>query len=145
MQEVADDESMDQSDLAKHVNNGTAWVAVDAQNQPVAYLMATQLTDSLHIDQVSVDPTHRGERIGIALIEYAAAQKFEVPFHALTLTTFRNVPWNAPHYAAYGFVELAADDVPPELLEIRLREAQRGLDRWSRVSMVRWIDQRQAN
>jgi len=81
----------------------------------------------------------------MALIEHAGAQEFHAPFHTLTLTTFRDVPWNAPHYAAYGFVEIAQDEVPRDLREIRLREAQRGLDRWPRVSMARRIDQRQAD
>ncbi len=75
----------------------------------------------------------RGARrgIGLALIDHAAP---DVP---LTLTTFVDVPWNAPYYARCGFQVLAESEWTPGLRAIRRREAEHGLDRWPRVCMRR--------
>jgi hypothetical protein len=41
---------------------------------------------------------------------------------ALTLTTFRDVPWNAPYYARLGFVMLGPAELGPELRDLIERE-----------------------
>ena len=56
---------------------------------------------------------------------------------ALTLTTFTEVPWNAPYYLRCGFRVLADTEITPELRAIRTAEAARGLDAWPRVCMRR--------
>jgi len=56
---------------------------------------------------------------------------------ALTLTTFAQVPWNAPYYARCGFRILGDAEVTAGLRAIRRREAEMGVDRWPRVCMRR--------
>jgi hypothetical protein len=56
---------------------------------------------------------------------------------ALTLTTFRDVPWNAPYYARIGFRVLVEAELTQGLRGIRDAEAAHGLDRWPRVCMRR--------
>jgi hypothetical protein len=56
---------------------------------------------------------------------------------ALTLTTFTEVPWNAPYYERCGFRRLPEAELTPGLREIRRREAAHGLDRWPRTCMRR--------
>ena len=58
---------------------------------------------------------------------------------AVTLTTFANIPWNAPNYERCGFRKLPADDLTPGLLRIRREEADHGLDAWPRVCMRRLL------
>ena len=55
----------------------------------------------------------------------------------MTLTTFAEVPWNAPYYARLGFTILATDQLTPGLRRIRDHEVARGLDAWPRVAMRR--------
>jgi hypothetical protein len=55
----------------------------------------------------------------------------------MTLTTFADVPWNAPYYERCGFRVMAADEITPGLAAIRAAEAAAGLDRWPRVCMIR--------
>jgi hypothetical protein len=52
----------------------------------------------------------------------------------VTLTTFRDVPWNAPYYERLGFQAIA--DNSPGLAEIMREEASRGLDPATRVAMI---------
>ena len=54
---------------------------------------------------------------------------------AVTLTTFRDVPWNAPYYERLGFRSLSETELTPELAEVRAREAEPGLDPETRVCM----------
>ena len=56
---------------------------------------------------------------------------------ALTLTTYADVPWNAPYYARLGFGIVADVDLSEGLCRIREREEASGLAAWPRVVMRR--------
>lgn len=56
---------------------------------------------------------------------------------AMTLTTFTDVPWNAPHYARLGFQVVAENEWTAGERRIREHEAAVGLDAWPRVVMRR--------
>ncbi|MEU8350121.1 GNAT family N-acetyltransferase [Streptomyces sp. NPDC048845] len=111
--------------------------AAGAGGVPVAYLLAEDVDGCAHIDQVSVHPDHAGRRLGRALIEHAAGRARERGSAAQTLTTFAEVPWNAPYYERCGFRRLRGDELTPGLRRIRAAEAAHGLDRWPRVCMRR--------
>jgi hypothetical protein len=55
----------------------------------------------------------------------------------MVLTTFAQVPWNAPSYIRCGFLVLDDTELAAGLRAIRQREAELGLDRWPRVRMCR--------
>ncbi len=112
-------------------------MAVDGADAPVAYLIAERVEGSLHVEQVSVHPDHARRGIGRSLLEHLATVAVGGGVPALTLTTFTEVPWNAPYYARCGFRALGEDALTPGLREIRARETAHGLDRWPRVCMRR--------
>ncbi|MEV7783071.1 GNAT family N-acetyltransferase [Kitasatospora sp. NPDC088351] len=135
MPEIAEDEPPAPEELAHYLDGGVALVALEEDGgAPVGYLLAEPVDGALHIEQVSVHPGHARQGIGRALIEHLAATT-DAP--ALTLTTFADVPWNAPYYARCGFRPLADAEVTPGLREIRRKEAEHGLDRWPRLCMRR--------
>ncbi|MCZ7415599.1 MULTISPECIES: GNAT family N-acetyltransferase [unclassified Streptomyces] len=115
---------------------GRLWVAEEpgGSPEPVAYLLAEPVDGRTHIEQVSVHPRAARQGIGRLLIDRAAAEGGGA---SLTLTTFRDVPWNAPYYARIGFAPLAEGELTPGLRAIRAREAELGLDRWPRLCMSR--------
>ena len=115
MPEIAAADPGTVAELEAYRAAGAAWVAVDAHNSPIGYIITSAIDDALHVDQVSVAPAHRGGRIGAALIDHVAALARSSGRSAVTLTTFRDIPWNAPYYARLGFAELAADAWGPEL------------------------------
>lgn len=139
MRSVAEDEPLPLDRLDRYRTAGLAWVAVDEADVPVAYLVADHLDGALHIEQVTVHPDSARRGIGRALVEhlerYAAAEGVT----ALTLTTYAEVPWNAPYYARLGFTVLPERDWGPGLREVRRQEAAHGLDRWPRVAMRRAV------
>ena len=137
MPEIADDAPFTIAELTAYQEAGRAWVTAAPDKPPVAYLVADPVDGNLHIEQVSVhaDYAHRG--LGRALIEHSASVARAASQPALTLTTFTEVPWNAPYYQRLGFRPLAESEVTPGLRAIRRHEAAHGLDRWPRVSMRR--------
>lgn len=114
---------------------GRAWVACDACDRPVAYLVALVLDGRAHVEQVSVDPAHRGHRHGAALIDHLGGWAARTGLGGLSLTTFRDVPWNAPYYARLGFTEL--EEPGPELRAAIAAEARELPTDAPRVAMVR--------
>jgi GNAT superfamily N-acetyltransferase len=88
-----------------------ALVVLVAGVPPVGLCRIDALGDGAHLEQLSVHPDHGRRGLGRALlragVEWAASRGYP----RLTLTTFRDVPWNGPFYASEGFVELGpADD-----------------------------------
>ncbi len=130
MTEIAEDEPPSTATLRRYRRAGRAWVHGDPAQ---AYLIADVVDAALHIEQVSVHPDRAGRRIGRDLIEHVAARAGT----AVTLTTFADVPWNAPYYERLGFRRLTDAELTDGLRRIRRREADRGLDRWPRVAMRR--------
>jgi GNAT superfamily N-acetyltransferase len=137
MPQVADDEPLPVEVLAEYQRAGRAWVAVTSDDQAVAYLISDLVDGDVHLEQVSVHPDHARRRIGRSLIERTAAEAVAVGVPALTLTAFRDVPWNAPYYARCGFRPLRERDLTAGLHAIRAREAAHGMDQWPRICMWR--------
>lgn len=137
MEKVARDEPLPLEDLRRYQSDRRAWVATDALDSPVAYLIAEPVDGNVHIEQVSVHPDSAGKRIGRALIEHVAGWAVARDVPALTLTTFSEVPWNGPYYERCGFRRLTEAELTPGLRAIRSREAAHGLDEWPRVCMRR--------
>ncbi|MEU7227617.1 GNAT family N-acetyltransferase [Streptomyces chrestomyceticus] len=135
MERIADDEPPSLPELARYQEAGRALVACSAPDgAPLAYLLWEPVDGCAHIEQVSVHPDGARRGFGRALIE-RARQDSGLP--SVTLTTFADVPWNAPYYARLGFRVLDEADLTQGLRAIRRREAELGLDRWERVCMRR--------
>ncbi|MEV4145129.1 GNAT family N-acetyltransferase [Amycolatopsis sp. NPDC049691] len=137
MAAIADDDPGSVAELAVYQADGRAWVAVDDDDRPVAYLVAEVVDGHAHVEQVSVRPSHARRGLGRALIETLAEWAVARGLPALTLTTFAAVPWNAPYYERLRFRVLADAEIGAGLRAIRRAEAARGLDAWPRVAMIR--------
>jgi GNAT superfamily N-acetyltransferase len=118
---------------------GRLWVITVADDRPAGFLITAMVDGCLHIDQVSVDPGSARRGFGRALLDHASEQAAAVGVPAMTLTTFADVPWNAPYYQRCGFRILDDLEVTPGLRAIRQREAALGTDQWPRVCMRRDI------
>ena len=125
MPEIADDDPMSLEALAEH----EVRVAVGEEGVPVAFIAVGGVDGAAHIHEIAVHPSHARQGIGAALIEHVKRAG-----RAVTLTTFRDVPWNQPYYERLGFRVMT--DVSPGLAEIMREEASRGLDPAHRVAMV---------
>lgn len=137
MSAVADDEPPSLTDLVCFQEDGRAWVITDGADRPVAYLLIEAVEGNAHVEQVSVHPDHARRGLGRTLLDTAAAWAEQHGLAALTLSTYSEVPWNAPYYQRLGFEIVADDQLSEGLRRIREHEAARGLARWPRVIMRR--------
>ncbi|WP_335937856.1 GNAT family N-acetyltransferase [Streptomyces sp. PTD5-9] len=139
MAAIADDDPLPLDVLDDYRRAGRAWVTADGDDRPVAYLIADPVDGAAHVEQVTVHPSAARRGLGRGLIDHLAAWAAGQGLEALTLTTFRDVPWNAPYYARLGFRILDDAELTDGLRKIRTAEAEHGLDRWPRVCMRRGL------
>lgn len=137
MHAVADSPPLATDSLSGYRRAGRAWAAADEHDDPVGFVVVDVVDGCAHVEQVSVHPAHAGQRIGAMLIDHVAGWAIRHGLAALTLITFRGVPWNAPYYERLGFHELAATDVTPGLAALATAEPDLGRGADSRVCMRR--------
>lgn len=111
------------------------WVACAPAETIVAFAITAEIDTALHLDRISVHPDHARQGIGRRLMEYLIDQTKQSGRRAITLTAFRDVPWNAPYYARLGFRELRDDELTDGLRQLRDREAATSVGAWPRVCM----------
>jgi GNAT superfamily N-acetyltransferase len=132
---VADHEPMSADELIEYALDGRSWVATDARDRAVGYVIVDVVDGCAHIEQVSVHPAHQGAGLGRALVEVVEQWAAGRGLGAVTLTTFKDVSWNRPLYEHLGFAVLEDGELTAELRQIRDAESRRGLDPATRVCM----------
>lgn len=134
---IAADDPLSLEELRGYHSSGRAWVATDERDRPIAYVLVDDVDGCTHVAQVSVHPDHARRGVGRRLLEHVVAWTAARGATAVTLTTFLEVPWNAPYYARCGFRMLTEGELTPGLRSIRKQEGIRGMDRWPRCCMRR--------
>ena len=137
MPEISAAEPAPVEDLERYRAAGRAWVVAPAGGPAAGYALVDDVDGQAHVEQVSVDPAWSRRGLGRMLLDHVAAVARGEGRAAVTLTTFRDVPWNAPYYARCGFRTLAPDELGPGLRAVRDAEAAHGLDPETRVCMRR--------
>jgi GNAT superfamily N-acetyltransferase len=135
LDDVADDEPPALEVLAAYADGARSWVAVDGADSPIGYVLVDIVDGCAHVEQVSVLPDRQGVGVGRALLEQVRRWAADSGLAAVTLTTFTDVPWNAPLYRHIGFRALSETEIGPELSTLREREEAHGLDPAQRVCM----------
>lgn len=130
-------ETTSEDDLRSAQAEGRLWVAL-AGDTPVGFAHVEVLGPGVvHLEEIDVHPDHGrrglGSRLVTAVCEWAASSGYP----AVTLTTFRDVPWNMPFYARRGFQEVPTRELSADLSAIVEDETRRGLDPTRRVVMRR--------
>ena len=129
---LADGEVISAEKHLEYVERGLSWLA-RVNDRPVGFILTEAHSSSLFIVELSVDLNWQGKGIGRQLIACAADHARTLGLTSLTLTTFRDVPWNALFYAKLGFEYVA--ELTPELREKREEEAAHGLAYETRCAM----------
>ncbi|QIH07980.1 MULTISPECIES: GNAT family N-acetyltransferase [unclassified Pseudomonas] len=119
----------------RNIQRLPVWVACPAEDQPCAFLCAEPLGHELHIWEISVASDYQGQGIGKALLQAAIEHARQQRLKALTLTTFRQLPWNEPFYQRQGFITLDAGQLGTRLEQVLLDEQQHGLPALRRCAM----------
>lgn len=132
---IADDDVQSAEAHREFLRTGLSVVAVDADDRPIAFLCAGITGDAMHIWQLAVTAECQGQGLGRSLILAAIAHARVSALAAVTLTTFRDLPWNELFYRKLGFSTLAADELDVRLAQILANEAAHGLPPERRCAM----------
>lgn len=134
MDAIAADEPSPADLLARRLN-GDGLLVATVDKALAAFVMFRPLEDRLYVEQIDVLPAFAGRRLGAALLDAVSERARSLGMAGLVLSTFRDVPWNAPYYRRLGFVAL--ETLTPSLLAIRAEHLARGLDEDQRLFMAR--------
>ncbi|MBB4918184.1 GNAT family N-acetyltransferase [Streptosporangium saharense] len=110
-----------------------------AGDPPFGFAMVGWVDGQVHLDQLAVHPDHGRRGVGGSLLEAVCAHALAEGASAVTLTTFRDVPWNAPWYARRGFAVLGEEEWGPELAALVAHERELGIELAPRVAMRRLL------
>ncbi|PNY27808.1 Uncharacterized protein TCAP_02266 [Tolypocladium capitatum] len=118
------------------IQSGVSWVAVgDEADAPLGFLNGQLLDGNMHVWEMSVDKDHQGKGIGRRLMGQARQWATSQGLPAITLTTFRDVPWNDEFYASMGFITLSSSELTLALRRVLGDEVRDGLPGEKRCAM----------
>jgi GNAT superfamily N-acetyltransferase len=107
-------------------------------HEPVGFAHVTLLEPNVaHLHELDVHPDHGRRGLGTRLVRAVCDWACDHGRPAVTLVTFRDVPWNMPFYARLGFAEVPRDALSSALRAVVDDEIRRGLDPAHRLVM-RW-------
>lgn len=104
---------------------------------PIGFAALEEVDGRAHLSELSVHPDHGRQGIGAALLSASVDWAVEAGYPAITLTTFRSVPFNGPWYARNGFAELPEAEWGPRLRRIWADEQAAGIAVVPRMAMIR--------
>lgn len=133
---LADAPPMSVEQHSQFIALSTCWVALDGDNRLQGFLSARRHGSDLHLYELSVMQAMQGRGFGRRLIEAAKDYARSNGLRFVTLTTFKNVPWNAPFYARAGFLVQVTTGLDPRLATIVSEEYKHGFAPGSRCAMV---------
>ena len=128
-------ETTSDSVLEDAMRQGHLWVAL-AESAPVGFAHV-EIIDArtAHLEEIDVLPAHGRRGLGTRLVTEVCKWAVSGGYDSVTLTTFRDVPWNRPFYQTVGFRVVPDADLSAALRAIVDDDTRRGLDPSRRVAM----------
>jgi ribosomal protein S18 acetylase RimI-like enzyme len=123
-------------ELTPFIEQARAWVST-ADGEVVGFIVMDVVDGCAHVDEVAVSPDAGRRGHGTALLARAQEWAASMQLPAITLTTFRDVPWNGPWYTKIGFCIVPAREWTPAMRELRDAEERNGLAKELRIVMRR--------
>ena len=115
-------------------------MVAESKNAALVGFCLINLVDSQpHIKELSVAREHSGQGIGKALINRICEESKQKGYKSITLTTFAEVPFNAPFYKKLGFKQFDINNEWPELSSILQKEKDGPLKAYSRIAMIKHL------
>lgn len=123
--------------LAAAISAGHLHTVRDYKGRLAGFALTSVRRRALYLDQISVHPGHGRKGLGAALLARVMAEAKERGLKTVLLSTFRELPWNAPFYKRHGFRILPKRRYETWMLQIEEAQAARGIDVSKRCFMIR--------
>ncbi len=125
-------------DAAEHLRTiamGVTFVAAADDGALAGFAMFEPMDGDAHLVEVDVDPPHQKKGLARRLIAAGEAWALAKGFDGMTLTTYRDVPWNAPYYRRLGYADFTPESARTGLLGTIEKEAAWGFAFAPRIAM----------
>ena len=132
---LADSPVPDAEHHQRAIETEQVWVAQSAEGVLAGFLAAREIDNQLHIQELSVSQPFQGRGIGRKLLLTAVSYARGQELAGLTLTTFRDMPWNELFYRRMGFATLSPAETGPRLTQVLNDEVAHGLPGGRRCAM----------
>ncbi len=130
----------DEATFLDSQQSGTLWVALGPDDEPVGFARVVVAGAQVHLAELDVLPAHGRRGVGTALIQAVEAWARSRDSAQITLTTYRDLPWNAPFYARMGFSVVPETDWDADMCRRFEDEAGLQSERAKRVLMRKRLD-----
>lgn len=115
-------------------------LAAAVSEELVGFAAAGRIGRELHLHELSVVRAHQGRRIGATLLTALKIDAANSGMRAITLNTYRDIPWNGPFYARHGFVEVENFEGRSHLSQSLEDAVALGMPRERRCAMICFLD-----
>ncbi|KJZ43784.1 GNAT family N-acetyltransferase [Pseudomonas fluorescens] len=132
---LADAQVTDAEQHQRAIETDEVWVTQSLDGVLMGFLSAVEVDNELHIQELSVRQRFQGRGAGRKLLLTAVEYARDRELYGLTLTTFRDLPWNEPFYQGMGFETLSPAQLGPRLATVLNDEAAHGLPGERRCAM----------
>lgn len=127
------------ADHARTIAKGRSLAALHGE-EIVGFAAIGTVGRELHLAELSVARAHQRCGVGSLLLRAAMIDARNSGYRAITLNTYRDIPWNAPFYARFGFVEVENFEGRAHLAESREGAASIGMPMDRRCAMICFLD-----
>ena len=132
---LANDEPLSIDFVLQRFQAGQVWVAVNPFGVVVGFAITREVDGTIYLQEMDVDPAHGQRGIGAGLVKTVCDWAPLHGYETISLSTFRDLPWNAPFYAKLGFRILEESKLTSCFQQIRRQELEAGLPILERVIM----------
>lgn len=122
-------------DFEQAQKDNLLWVAVLPSGEAIGFALVYMLDGEAHLQELAVHPGFGRQGVGTTLVQTILEWARTVGIPSVTLTTFRDIPWNEPFYRKLGFRSFDDFELTTGLREVVEKEEHIGLDRNLRVVM----------
>jgi len=128
MSGITDNPSFNHEFLTSFTRHGAVQVAEGTANRLIGFVLTGFLDGAGHVYEMSVLPDQARQGIGRKLLDASCAYAYAKGARKMTLSTFRDVPWNGPFYLKSGFTIVDRTNWTPALHVLHEREIMSGFD-----------------
>ncbi len=111
------------------------WIAESSNGMLIGFALVAIRGESAHIDELNVLPEYGRNGVGSALVRAVCIWAACARLPSVTVSTFKDIPWNAPFYEHLGFHTIDPKHLPPVYAALVHSEQRRGLHQAPRVVM----------
>ena len=124
------EEDLDRATAAEEFDSaqraGRLWVAESRSEEVVGFALVIDLRPFAHLDELDVLPAHGRRGVGSLLLQAVCAWARQADYAAVTLSTFRDIPWNRPFYERRGFRVVEPSTLSERHVQLVDGERERG-------------------